>query len=443
MAFGSFVKRLLGGSDTVTVSDDPFGSRKTLPNTVAPPPEPPKREADVMVQREEIIDGRSRIAGYRFVARRLGGGAPPPAPAAVAALCKDNLAAFAERRLALISLTAKDWQAADFRQLVAPHTTFLLASPARDEQDAWRLARDEIKAGGGRIALDSGSADDDAALAHADLLLLDFPAYSLEAFERLVKSLAASRPQLPLLADGIGSWTEHRLCQSMGVRYSLGGFAATADEEDKGEKLNQSRLVLIEMLNLLRREADAAEIAAVAKRDPGVAVKVVGMANSPLSGLSAPVASLEQALLVLGRATLYRWLSLAMFRSGNGGGRDEALLELALYRARFLELLATGSRPKAECDELFLVGLLSLLDSLLGMPMAQVVNRMHLPAAVADVLLRNEGPYGRFLMLALVMEKDYGDRAARIAAELGIEPDRLDECSTRARAWAEEALLAG
>jgi len=68
---------------------------------------------------------------------------------------------------------------------------------------------------------------------------------------------------------------------------------------------------------------------------------------------------------------------------------------------------------------------------------------MHLPAAVADVLLRNEGPYGRFLMLALVMEKDYGDRAARIAAELGIEPDRLDECSTRARAWAEEALLAG
>jgi len=370
MAFGSFVKRLLGGSDTVVPSDDPFGS-KTLPSAIAPPPKPPEPEPGVMVQREEIIDGRSRIAGYRFVARRLGSSTPPPASAAVTALCKDNLAVFAERRLALIRLTVEDWQAADFRQLVAPHATFLLASPARDEHGAWRLALDEIKAAGGRIALDSGSADDAAALALADLLLLDFSAYPLEAFEHLVKSLAASRPQLPLMADGIGSWTKHRLCQSMGVRYSLGSFAATADEEDKGEKLNQSRLVLIEMLNLLRREADASEIAVVAKRDPGVAVKVVSMANSPLSGLSAPVASLEQALLVLGRETLYRWLSLAMFRSGNGGGRDEALLELALYRARILELLATGSRPKTECDELFLVGLLSLLDSLLGMPMAR------------------------------------------------------------------------
>lgn len=442
MAFSKFVRSLFGG-EKVAISDNPFGP-KALPDAVAAPAEPPPREPDIMVYRDEIIDGRSRIAGYRFATRRLAGGTPTAAQAA-AALGKENLRTLAERRLALIPLTAADWHATDFRGFIAPHTTFLLASPPRGSEGgrgAWHETLIAIQAAGGRIAVDGDAADEAAALAEVDLLLLDFRAYSLEAFERLVRRLAAGRPQLALAADGIGSWAEHRLCQSLGVRYSLGGFAAAPDEESPGEKLNQSRLVLIEMLNLLRREADLAEISAVAKRDPGVAVKVVAMANSPLSGLSSPVASLEQALMVLGRGTLYRWLSLAMFRAGSGGGRDEALLELALCRARFLELVAADSRPKRECDELFLVGLLSLLDSLLGLPMAQVVGRLHLPAAVSDVLLHSEGPHGRFLMLALAMEKGAGERTARIAGELGLPSGKIEESAAGARAWADEALRA-
>lgn len=230
------------------------------------------------------------------------------------------------------------------------------------------------------------------------------------------------------------------MCQGLGARYSIGNFAAKPDDEDTGEKLNQSRLVLIEMLNLLRSEADSSQIATAAKRDPGVALKVVGMANSPASGLSEPVGSLEQALLVLGRETLYRWISLAMFRAGTGGGRDEALLELALYRGRFLELVAMEGRSKKESDELYLVGLLSIMDSLLGLPMQKVVEKMNLPATVADVLVHSQGPYSRLLMLLLAVEKGLAPQVTRIAADLSIDLARIEECNCNARAWAEEAL---
>lgn len=441
MVFGKILKGLFGDKEKVPVSYDPFG-QKLQQGAVAPPPARPKREVHAIVQRDEILDGRSRIAGYRFAAHCLGSGYPPSPDMAVAALLADNIVAFAERRLAIVPLTVRDWNSADYRQIIAPNTTFLLESPAHSERDDWRKTLEEIKSAGGRIGIEGVDAADDLAGALADLVLLDFGGYSIENLERITQELATARPNMALVADGIGSWAEHRLVQSMRVRYSLGSFAAAPDEMEQGEKLNQSRLVLIEMLNLLRREADAAEIAAVAKRDPGVIVKIIGIANSPMSGLSSSVASIEQAVLVLGREMLYRWLSLAMFRSGAGGGRDEALLELALCRGRLLELLATGSRSRQECDELFLVGLLSLLDSLLGMPMAKIVARMHLPQAVADVLVKSEGPYGRFLMLALSLEKGHNERAAEVATELGIEPGKIETSSSAARFWAEAALQA-
>lgn len=439
MALGSLFKSLFGKSET-TVSDDPF-KRNTpaAPAAVAAPP--PRREPGVVVHRDEMIDERSRIGGYRYKPVRLGSPTPPAAADAVAALRAENIVNFAQRRLALIPLHARDWREADFRCLIAPFTTFLLAAPADDDAAAWLAVAADIKESGARLAVDGATLDRlPEVAAFASLALLDFSADTMEGFEQKVLGLLA-RPGLAIAVDGIHSWPEFRMCVARGVRHVLGGFAAVPDEEEKGEKLNQSRIVLIEMLNLLRRDAGVDELSAVAKRDPGIAVKVVAMANSPVSGLTSPVASLEQAMLVLGRETLYRWLSLAMFRSGTASGRDEALLELALCRARFLELVARGHSTQ-ESDELFLVGMLSLLDSLLGMPMAKVLERMNLPAPVVDVLLKSEGPHGRFLMLALAMERGRSDQAVRLAVDLGIAPEVLEDSVAAARAWAEEALLA-
>jgi EAL and modified HD-GYP domain-containing signal transduction protein len=446
MKIGKLIKGLLGGNKEVVISDDPFG-RNTPPipgvtGAVAPPTQSePVREPSVVVHRDEIIGERSRIAGYSFRAHSTDNSVRPSVEGALAALKADNVITVAQRRLALLPLRTEDWQSADFRPLIAPLTTFLIEPPAAgSDSTAWIAVLDEIKSTGGRVGIDSAAASSfPAALDRASLVLIDFGAYSLEAFERVVRNLAATRPELELLAGGIGSWAEHRMCQALGLRYSLGGFAAAPDEEEQGEKLNQSQLVLIEMLNLLRRDADLEDLVAVAKRDPGVAVKVVEMANSPMSGLSAPVASLDQALMVLGRQMLYRWLSLGIYRAGSSG-RDEALLEIALTRARFLELVALGNRPKQESDELFLVGMLSLLDSLLGMPMAAALGKIHLPQFVVDVLLKSEGPYGRFLMLALAMEKGRSEQAAKLAEDLGIDAEKLEESHAAAFAWAQTAL---
>lgn len=394
------------------------------------------------MHREEIIDGRSRIAGYRFNAHWLTNGAAVDGATRLNLLLKESIGTLAQRRLAVIPITIQDWRDHDFRQLAAPGTVFLVDIPVAPSGQPERQAiLADIKACGAKVALTAMSIAASDALDTADLLLLNFGDYSLEAFERVVSDIKRRHPALQLMVENIASWPEHRLCLARGMHYSLGEFAAQADQEDTQEKLNQSRLVLIELLQLLRQDADAAVLADVAKRDPAVALKVVAMANSPAAGLGSPVASVDQAITVLGRAYLYRWLAISMFRVG-GSPRDEGLLELALRRARFLETLAQDRLQKHEADELFLVGLLSLVEVLLGTQIDRVIAGMKLPDSVTSVLVHSDGPYARYLALAIAVERGRMEQVARIADQLELDAPSIEAASYEAQHWTEQALTA-
>lgn len=437
------LRRFLGLGSRPKISPEP-SPPQSLP-CVAPASETADAPAPAtIVHREEIIDGRSRIAGYRFNIRLLDSAdGSVEGGIRLQLLLRESIANLAQRRLAVIPLSAQEWLDHTFRQLAAPGAVFLVDIPAPGTSpEAWVSILADIRASGAKVAVTGAAIAIPGALDAADLMLINFADYPLEAFERLVADIRQRHPSLQLMVENIQSWPEHRLCQARGLLYSLGEFSTRSDEEDTREKLNQSRLVLIEMLQLLRQDADAAALAEVAKRDPAVALKVVAMANSPAAGLPSPVASVDQAIMLLGRSYLYRWLAISMFRVG-GSPRDEGLLELALRRARFLEVLAQDHRKKHEADELFLVGLLSLLDILLGMPIDKAVAGMSLPANVTDVLIKSEGPYARYLMLAIAVERGRTEQIAKVAALLGVDSTTIDAAGGEARHWTEEALSAG
>ncbi|UCV21927.1 EAL and HDOD domain-containing protein [Ferribacterium limneticum] len=439
-----FIKRVFGMAGekpAPTGSDQPSGAMQ-MPS--APVPAAPVHKAPaVVLQRDEIIDSKTRIAGYRFSARRPDSARLPDPRSTLEILAANDVATFAERRLALIPLTHDDWTRHDYKPLIGPKTCFLLALPDNAlVADAWNEVAAAIRGAGARIAL-AGSdilAHRQAILAHADFLLLDFSAFSLPALEQLLKTLRQEKPALEFIADRVSRWPEHRYCVSHGIAYCLGAFTTAPDEEQQAKEIGQSQLVLIEMLNQLRKEADLADIAQIAKRDPGVIVKVMAMANSPMVGLSQPVTSIDQAIMVLGREQLYRWLSIGMFRAGAASPRDEVLLELALARGRFLEVLGQATHNKLECDELFLLGLLSLLDSLLGLPMSAVVAKINLSPVLISALLNSDGPLARYLMLSIAVEKGRVENVARLAEQLGHSLEAIESASVEAIGWAEEAV---
>ena len=430
MALG-FFRRLFGGSEPAGVHADPFQREAPPPAAVlVPEPAPPRP----LVARDEIIDAQTRICGYHYRVSDQGA-----APAQVVqALDEAGMGRMAARRLALLPMDGERWRGASCRALTGPGTHYLFASLAAAEPAL--LA--EIKAAGGRSAIHVTEVNLAlrARLGDFALAWVDCTAFPLEAFEKLLRELRRVAPALPIAVDGVASWPERRLCDALGVSYCLGGFVASFDEAQAQEKLSESRMVLLEMLNLLRQDGELEDLAELARRDPAVSVQLVSMANSPAMGLDRQITGVEQAMLILGRAQLYRWLALAMFRVGGSRGKDESLLELALARGRFLELAFAPLLPPSQCDELFLVGLLSVFDALLGQPMARILASMHLPDAVQALLLHNEGAYVRPFLLVMAVERGRLEQMERLAAQLELPLEQVQACSQAARDWADAAM---
>lgn len=405
-------------------------------------PTPPRR----VMRREEIIDAKTRIAGYRFSVVDSNGHPISNSTDALQVLSDNNLADFAARRLTLIPIAAKDW-GPTCHQLVGTNTIFQLELPRdADEFQQWVNVAREIRNSGACVAI-SGQAlgpRRELVTAYADFLLMDFPSCSLRNLDQLVASLKGELPLLQLIATNVTTWSERRICNHFGISYCLGPFSTTPDEDWPDSDMNLSQNVMLGVLNKLREEASPESIAEEAKQDPAVVMKIISMANSPVLGLQKAVTSIEQAILVVGRDQLYQWLIVLLFGANAASERDSLILERALSRARFLELLARDSgAQKQRSDEFFLVGLLSLVEQLLGLSLSVIIQKLGLPPAMVNVLESYEGPLGHHLRLAIAVEKGEFIVASDYAARLNYSDSAVENAALQSITWAREAVRVG
>jgi len=123
-----------------------------------------------------------------------------------------------------------------------------------------------------------------------------------------------------------------------------------------------------------------------------LAFKLLRYLNSPAFGLSQPVLTIDKAVMVLGRERCYRWVSLLLFDIQQSGYRERVLIEHALTRAFYLESLAGQGLLQGPKEELFILGLFSMLDLLIGHPLETILQETHLPAPVHHALLGQGEP---------------------------------------------------
>jgi c-di-GMP-related signal transduction protein len=143
---------------------------------------------------------------------------------------------------------------------------------------------------------------------------------------------------------------------------------------------------------------------------------------------------------MLGYSPLYRWLSV-LLANASSSGFSPILMHTAIVRGRFAELLGKGFVPKTELDNLFVAGMFSLLDRLLGITMEEVLENIQLPEAVTQALLAREGMYGPFLALAESCEINNCDKIGELADSLFISAEQVNEAHLTALAWAQSIKL--
>jgi EAL and modified HD-GYP domain-containing signal transduction protein len=205
----------------------------------------------------------------------------------------------------------------------------------------------------------------------------------------------------PHLARGIDDAVRLAACRDAGFAWFAGEAALRTAQEHGSSDDGTSRKRLLALLGLLARDADSRELETLLKQDPALAYHLLKLVNSAAFALSTPIHSFAQAINLLGRRQLQRWLQLLLYARQQEDGSVNPLLPMAAARAAQMEILcrlAGGDRDAQ--DAAFVAGVFSLLDVLLGMSMTEIVSTLSLDLDVVMALLDRTGSMGP--MLALV-----------------------------------------
>lgn len=239
-----------------------------------------------------------------------------------------------------------------------------------------------------------------------------------------------------LVAGNVDSDEAFEACRKLGFDFFQGAFLGQP-RALPARSLDPGVVQVMELLNLTREEAPPANLEAAFKRNAALTYRLLRYINSPANGLDHAVESIGQALVWLGHDPLYRWLTLLLYSAGEGDGRNRALLKNALVRARFMENLGTVRVDPALRGGLFIVGVLSHLDALLNLPMAQALAPLRLADTARAALLRNEGPYAVYLRLARACERFDQSVVKTLAGAEGMTDETVNLAHIEALIWSE------
>lgn len=163
--------------------------------------------------------------------------------------------------------------------------------------------------------------------------------------------------------------------------------------------------VVMDLIQRVEREEPAAKLEAVLRGDPSLAFRLMRYINSPGFGLSVEINSFSHALMMLGYGRLKRWLALLM-TSAIDDPDLKPMMFLAVRRGLFMEELARNHGDETTRNEVFLCGVFSLLDRMLGQTFGQLLGSLPVPERVAQALVQGEGPYRPYLELAIAVEME-------------------------------------
>lgn len=399
-------------------------------------------EDQAFIGRQPILDLKQQIIGYELFIRQ--------SAEAESAEFEDNLKACSKLlvntmgdidiqwllgdKLAFINVN-EDMLNSEFIELMPPQRTVLEILRSVVSSDAIIERCHALKSLGYKISLDNPHLTDNlqSFVQLADFIKIDIqninPSELGKVFARF------NVPSVKIIAEKVETAEQHDTCKNIGFRF-FQGFYFAKPETLTAKVINASFDSVLTILNAVSQDADNDEIVSGFKRDAALSFKLLRYINSVGFGLSCEIQSINHALTILGRKQLYRWLTLLMVTAGENS-TPPALMKTSITRGRLTELLGEGYFDKSDRDNLFIVGVFSMLDAILKMPMEQILEKIQLQETISEALLTRKGIYGPFLQLTEACEDADTQRILELAELLQFDATKVNACHIAALAWVE------
>jgi EAL and modified HD-GYP domain-containing signal transduction protein len=170
------------------------------------------------------------------------------------------------------------------------------------------------------------------------------------------------------------------------------------------------------------------------KSDVSLSYRLLRYANNVHFNRGQRMSSIGQALLVVGELE-FRRLVTVLAMAGLAQDRPEALVTQALTRARFCELILRATGRAEIAEEGFLVGLFSLIDAMLGRPLAEILEQIPLADRVLEALVPGRGELNSVLRYAIACERGQWPEATALAANIGLDESAVPQVIADAHAF--------
>jgi len=399
-------------------------------------------EDQAFIGRQPIMDEKQQIIGYELFFRHSAD--------AESAVFEDEFKAYSSVLISAIGGIDMQWLLGDklafinvnedmlkseFLELMPPKRTVLeilrTVTPSAEIIERCQNLREQ----GFRIALDNPqlSVETSPLLPCADYIKIDVQTLSSAELQKVYNQLHLST--VKMIAEKVETDAQFEDCKRIGFRL-FQGFHFARPETFTSKVINASFDSVLNILNTVSQDGEIKDIEAGFKKDTALSFKLLRYINSVGFGLSCEIQSINHALTILGRKQLYRWLTLLMVTAGENS-TPPALMKTSITRGRLTELLGESYFEKHDRDNLFIVGVFSLLDAILKMPMETVLEKIQLPENVSEALLTRSGIYGPFLQLTEACEDSDNKKILEIAELLQFDATKVNECHIAALAWVE------
>lgn len=263
----------------------------------------------------------------------------------------------------------------------------------------------KLKSMGYRLALDDVSdyTEQIASIVRLlDVVKIDASLVLPEKLPQLIRGFR--KHPVKLLAEKVETEEQFELYQGLGFELFQGYYFARP-HIIKGKRLSHSEAILMKLLSLITNDADIPEIEHTIKESPLLSFNLLKLSNAAARGANAEITSIRSAITLLGMQSLKRWLQILFYsHTGQGAKFPSPLLQLAATRGRTMENLVARKHNAVFMDKAFMVGIMSLLEALLSMPLSEILGSLALSADIKAALLDGSGELGRLLGIVKHLE---------------------------------------
>ena len=299
-------------------------------------------------------------------------------------------------------------------------------------------ACNELKKAGFTIALDDYTLSNhtqEEFLKLADIIKVDFKLTREEDRGKIVARFSGELKQF--LAEKVESRQEFNAAVKKG--YALfQGYFFSKPVIVSGKDIPTIKLNYVQMVNEVNHpELDFYALERVIKQDTSLCYTLLNYINSAYFGLRERITSIRHALVLLGEGEVRKWASLVLF-TFIGDDNPPEVIVTSLIRARLSELIAPLAGLAGSASELFLMGMFSMLDVLVGRPLGDVLNAMRLSDDVKHALLGRGGKYKNVFDLVVNYQSGKWEQFLIGAKKLSVDETRVPALYLQAVEWADQ-----